>query len=76
MYAMQTLKKHRNGKARWGRFPFYYTISALIEMDMPQALAELKYCAPSAERCLKRISTNDIISKRRKIILESALNKI
>ena len=40
-YAMQTLKKHRDGKCRWGRFPFYYTISALIELDMPQALAVL-----------------------------------
>ena len=72
-YAMQALKKHRDGKARWGRFPFYYTISALIEMDSAQALAELRYSAPSIERCLKRTSNNDIISRRRKIILETAL---
>ena len=75
-YAMQTLKKHRNSKGRWSRFPFYYTISALIEMDAAEALAELKYSAPSAKRCLNRASNNDIISRRRKIILETALNKI
>ena len=72
-YGMQTLKKHRDGKARWGRFPFYYTISALIEIETAEALAELKYSAPSAKRCLNRASNNDIISRRRKYILETAL---
>ena len=75
-YGMQKLKKHRDGKGRWGRFPFYYTISSLIEIDTAEALAELKYSASSAKRCLNRASNKDIISKRRKFILETALNRI
>ena len=31
---MKMLKAHCDGKARWGRFPFYYTLLALSEIDL------------------------------------------
>ena len=67
---LKILKSNRDGKGRWGRFPFYYTLLALSEIDSTKAKAELKYCQPACEKSLKRLSKkDDIISKRRRKIL-------
>ena len=67
---VKILKSNRDGKGRWGRFPFYYTLFALSEIDSPKAKAELKYCQLACEKSIKRLSKkNDIISKRRREIL-------
>ncbi|MCK5853206.1 hypothetical protein KAH27_09295 [bacterium] len=64
---MKILKSNRDDKGRWGRFPFYYTLLTLSEIDSPKAKAELKYCQQACEKSLKRLSKkDDIISKRRR----------
>jgi hypothetical protein len=35
-------------------FPFWYTILALSEMDLPEASRELAYAAPVLERAARR----------------------
>ncbi len=67
---MKILKSSRDEKGSWGRFPFYYTILALSEIDSPKAKAELKYCQSACEKKLKSLyKKNDIISKRRRAII-------
>ena len=70
---LRELKKQRDGKGRWGRFPFYYTVLALSEMDLPAARTELKYAAESLKRTAKRDPKADVYAQRRKQLAERVL---
>ena len=41
------LRTERITGAQWRRFPFWYTVLALSEIDLPEASRELKYAAPN-----------------------------
>jgi hypothetical protein len=73
---IKTLKMLRRGDGQWRRFPFYYTILALSEMDFPLAISELKYAAPLLERALRRKAISDKYSIRRHMLAERVLGKI
>ncbi len=73
---MKALKVRRDGKNRWRTFPFYYTLSALAEINLPAAKKEIKYAAPSIERFLRRKPKGDKYDKRRRIIAEKVLERI
>jgi hypothetical protein len=49
-----TLSARRDGAGRWRGYPFHYTLLGLSEMQLPEALAELRYCAPVCERIANR----------------------
>ena len=67
---LEILKSNCDGKGRWGRYPFYYTVLTLCNVDSPKSKTELKYCRIACEKSLKRLSKkNDIISKRKRAIL-------
>jgi len=72
---IRTLKSLRDGKGRWNRFPFYYTLLILNEIELPSARKELQYSAQACERLLKRVKKRDRISKRRYILAERILQK-
>jgi hypothetical protein len=42
-WRLKTLAEHREGSGRWGRFPPYYTVLVLSEIDLPTAHDELTY---------------------------------
>lgn len=44
------LRSMRDAEHGWRRFPFWYTVLALSEMDNAEARTELKYAAPALER--------------------------
>lgn len=69
------LSEHRDGKGRWARFPFYYTLLALTEIALPSAVDELRYAVPACRRVLERSSQDDRFSQRRRDILRRALAK-
>jgi len=73
---MKALKSRRDGKNRWRTFPFYYTLSALAEIDLPSAKTEISYAAPSIERFLHSKSKTGKYDSRRRIIAEKVLDKI
>lgn len=73
---VKTLKMLRLGDGKWRRFPLYYTVLALSEIDIPQALAEIKYTAPLLERALRRKSSSDKYAIRRRMLAERVLAKI
>jgi len=72
---MKILKSHRDGTGRWKVFPFYYTLLALSEIDLPSAVGEMRYAAPSCERIAKRPARDDRIAHRRRLLAERILAK-
>ncbi len=73
---MEALKLYRDGNGRWKRFPFYYTLLALSEIELPSAIREMEYTAPLLTRLLKRTPKDDNISERRRLLAERILEKI
>jgi hypothetical protein len=71
---LKDLTRSRIGNSTWKRYPFYYTILALLEIDDQLAKAELQYAAPRMERLFKRLSGSGKYDKRRKAVLERGLN--
>jgi len=71
---MKGLRAHRKGDGKWRRFPFDYTLLALCEMDLPEAIREMQYAAGACERLLRRPSTaGDKYERRRRIVAERVL---
>ena len=72
---LKMLSQHRNGSGDWGHFPFYYTLLALTEIDLPVAIQEIRHAAPTCERRLRRVSSDDKVSQRRRAIMQRALSR-
>ena len=70
---LRVLASLRTGSGRWKRFPFFYTLLALTELDVPEARRELRWAAPAAERSLKALRGTGRFPKRRRAVLEQAL---
>ena len=73
---IRSLKAHRDGKGRWRRFPFYYTLLALTEIDLPSAVSEMRYAAPVLQRVVKKRGRKDAYAKRRQALAERVLSGI
>lgn len=70
---LKVLRKYRDGTGKWRRFPFYYTLLALTEIDSKPAGDEMRYAAPVCERCLKRYKAKNKLAKRRRMVMEKVL---
>jgi len=71
------LRSVRDGEYGWRRFPFWYTVLALTEMDGPEARAELKHAAPELERTANRPAAPPAIyARRRRELAVRALNRL
>lgn len=70
------LAEHRDGKGRWRRFPYYYTLLALTEVPGKRAVEEMRYTAPGLERMLKRKPRGDRYDLRRRVLAERILGTI
>ncbi len=65
---LHVIREHRDGKGRWKRFPFYYTLLALLEVGTPSANGELEYACPACRRVVNRASSGDYVTRRRRIL--------
>ena len=70
------LREHRAGAAKWRIFPFWYTVMALVEIDLPEARSELEYASPVLERTAKRATPSSLHGKRRHALARRALGVI
>jgi hypothetical protein len=70
---MRILREHRDGSKRWRRFPFYYTLLALSEINEGSAIEEMRYAAPGLERMLKRRALGNRYELRRRVLAERIL---
>jgi hypothetical protein len=73
---LQCLRHCRRGDGQWRAFPFWYTLSALVEMDGPVTRTELRYAAPVLEKHLRRAPRPDQYSQRRHAIAQRALARV
>jgi len=73
---LRVLRKYRDGSGKWRRFPFYYTLLALSEIDDKLAVHELEYAAPLCERLLNRYRARTKIATRRRVLLQRVLDKL
>lgn len=69
------LTSHEDGAGAWRRFPFYYTLLALSEVDTPNARRARSYALPECERRLKSIRRNPPFGVRRYGLLSRILEK-
>jgi hypothetical protein len=70
---LQIMTDLRLGDGKWRRFPFFYAVYTLHDLDLEPALEELKYARPVMEKYLKN-SRADVYSKRRVAIITQILN--
>jgi hypothetical protein len=68
------LRSMRDGEQQWRRFPFWYTVLALSEMDSAEARAELTYAAPALERAASRAVPPAVYARRRHQLAVRTLN--
>jgi hypothetical protein len=69
------LRSMRDGEGQWRRFPFWYTVLALTDMDVPEAAKELKYTAVLLENAVRRAPGSTPTSRRRRELAERALGR-
>jgi hypothetical protein len=68
------LRSARDGEHGWRKFPFWYTVLALSEMDSVEAKRELKYASPALERIARRSVPSAVFASRRHELAIRALN--
>jgi hypothetical protein len=73
---MAEMKRRRAGEGQWRFFPYYYALLALSEVDLPEAVEELRYAAPRAERLLTRSARPGPYAERRRDLLARVLEKV
>lgn len=64
----------RDESGKWGRYPFYYTLLALSEIEDEAAIKEINYAMPACERALKRLDNRSKFSKRKRELLLRIMN--
>ena len=70
-----TLQEHRDGRGRWRRFPFHYTLLALLGLDHDAVIPELRYTARSCERSIKAFRGKDVYASRRLELMTRVLER-
>jgi hypothetical protein len=59
------LQAMRDTENQWRKFPFWYTVLALSEMDSAEAKRELRHAAPALERAASRAVPSAVYPRRR-----------
>jgi hypothetical protein len=67
------LDKVRDGEGGWRAFPFWYTVLALSDIDLPEARKELRYAAGVLERTAAKTPAKNTYAKRRHELAKRAL---
>jgi hypothetical protein len=70
------LRSMRDGEHQWRKFPFWYTVLALSEMDSAEAKTELKYAASALERTASRAVPSAHYARRRYELAVRTLNRV
>ncbi len=68
-HGLQELKKMRQDNGRWRRYPFYYTLLAMSEIDQPVVKKEIEFAMPQIEKLLTR-RDNSPYAERRQTLLK------
>lgn len=78
----KSLHRWRIGNGKWRSWPFYYTLLALSEADIPAARKELQYAAGACEKLITRMGNPHVKAElapyaaRRRLLLERVLAEV
>ncbi|MBS7615034.1 hypothetical protein KEJ18_04810 [Candidatus Bathyarchaeota archaeon] len=71
------IRKKRTSNGRWHGFPFFYTLLALSEIDVPSAKDELQHASNAAKKLIKKYKQkDDRTSCFRTLALEASINAL
>ena len=70
---LRHLRSRRDATGGWRTYPFFYTLSALLEIDLPAARAELRHAAPRCARLLRSHRGGTPYAERRRELLRRVL---
>jgi hypothetical protein len=70
------LRSVRDGEHGWQRFPFWYTVLALSEMDSAEAKTELRHATPALMREAGRAVPSAPYARRRHELAVRTLNRL
>jgi hypothetical protein len=70
------LRSVRDDEHGWRKFPFWYTVLALSEMNSAEARAELKHAAPALERTASRPAASTVYAQRRHALATRTLRSL
>lgn len=74
---LRYLRSLRDGEGEWSRFPFWYTVLGLVDMEIPEARRELQYVSAQLGRAAKRKpGSASIYAQRRHELAKQALAKL
>jgi hypothetical protein len=73
---LRHLRSQRDGAGKWRRFPFWYTVLALSEIDSAEAAKELAYVRPQLERAAVRGPGSNLYAERRRELARRALARV
>jgi len=74
---LKHLRADRTSDGRWRRFPFYYTLLTISEVESQRALAELRHAARACERLLKAPwHGGSVFIRRRRALAHLVLERI
>jgi hypothetical protein len=67
---LSKLDAMQDGKGTWRRFPFFYTLSALVEVpSLPNAKRALKYALPECDKRVGKLKPSREFSRRKRDLL-------
>jgi hypothetical protein len=73
---IKILKSMRDGKGKWRRFPYYYTLYTIHDIDLKSVIEEMEYAAPGLERYVKRAASGDKYNERKRMLAERVLERV
>jgi hypothetical protein len=73
-HLLSALPQYRDGQGAWRRFPFFYTLLALSELDHPKVRDELRYARGACEQKLTRLKPSNDTALRRIAVMERVLD--
>ena len=70
------LRSLRDGEGQWRKFPYWYTVLALNDIDLPEATRELKYASRTLDDVSRRTPPSSVYARRRHSLASRALARI
>ncbi len=72
---LRALKAARTGDGKWRAYPYWYTLSALIDIPGRAADTELRYASPGCQHALRRRASDEKYATRRRAIAQRVLER-
>jgi len=73
---LECLATCRKGDGTWRVFPYWYTLSALVEMQIDPVISELRYAAGHCEAALRRKGSSDVYALRRQELARHVMDRV